>query len=121
VFAEGRSGTPESAIRHLEELKALLDRLAPGRNLRVYVTEAGWPVHTGRHGVSEQKSAEYLQQFMLLAKARPWIAGVWWYDLFDDGDDAADKEHRFGLITRDGTKRPAFQALPEVRRRLVAP
>ncbi len=39
---------------------------------------------------------------MLLAKARPWIAGVWWYDLFDDGDDAANKEHRFGLITSNG-------------------
>ena len=121
MFAEGRKGTPESAIGHLEELKALLDRLAPGRNLPIYVTEAGWPVHSGRHGVSEQTSAEYLQQFMLLAKARPWIAGVWWYDLFDDGDDAADKEHRFGLITRDGTKRPAFRAVARVREQVAGP
>lgn len=111
VFAEGKKGTPDSAIRHLDELKALIDRLAPGRNVRVYVTEAGWPVHTGANGVTEQQQSDYLQQFLLLAKSRPWIAGVWWYDLFDDGDDASDKEHRFGLIDRAGVKRPAFQAL----------
>jgi hypothetical protein len=121
VFAEGKKGTPDSAIHHLDELKKLLDRLAPGRNVRVYVTEAGWPVHTGANGVTEQQQADYLQQFMLLAKSRPWIAGVWWYDLFDDGDDASDKEHRFGLIDRAGVKRPAFQALSGVRARLATP
>jgi polysaccharide biosynthesis protein PslG len=122
VFAEGRSGgTPESAIRHLEELKTLVDRLAPGRNLPIYVTEAGWPIHEGPHGVSRQVSAEYLRRFMLLSKARPWIAGVWWYDLFDDGDDDSNKEHRFGLISRGGVKRPSFQALIDVRKQLVSP
>ncbi len=76
MFAEGAKGTPASAIRHLEALKALVDKLAPGRNLPIYVTEAGWPVHAGQHGVTEQLSADYLQQFMLLAKARPWITSV---------------------------------------------
>ncbi len=65
VFAEGAKGTPASAIRHLEELKTLVDRLAPGRNIPIYVTEAGWPVHAGQHGVTEQVSADYLRQFML--------------------------------------------------------
>ena len=121
VFAEGKRGTPESALRHLDELKALIDRLAPRRNVRIYITEAGWPVHAGLNGVSEQVAAEYLQRFMQLASSRPWIAGVWWYDLFDDGDDASNKEHRFGLISRAGVKRPAFQAMAGVRARLAAP
>jgi polysaccharide biosynthesis protein PslG len=120
VFAEGKKGTPDSAIRHLDDLKALIDRLAPGRNVPVYVTEAGWPVHEGTNGVTEQQAATYLQQFMLLAKSRPWIAGVWWYDLFDDGDAAGNAEHRFGLIDRAGVKRPAFQAVVGVRDK-VAP
>lgn len=119
VFAEGRKGTPESAMRHLDELKVLLDRLAPGRNLRVYVTEAGWPVHAGPNGVTEQQAADYLQQLMLLAKSRSWIAGVWWYDLFDDGDTAANAEHRFGLIDRSGVKRPAFHAAADVSAKVV--
>ena len=121
VFAEGKKGTPDSVMRHLDELKQLIDRLAPGRNLRVYVTETGWPVHTGRNGVTEQEAADSLRQLMLLAKSRPWIAGVWWYDLFDDGDDAADKEHRFGLIDRTGVKRPAFQAAQGIRDKVVSP
>jgi polysaccharide biosynthesis protein PslG len=119
VFAAGRAGTPEMAMKRLDEQKALVDRLAPGRNLSLYVTEIGWPIHQGAHGVSEETSAEYLRRFMLLAKARPWIAGVWWYDLFDDGDDASNKEHRFGLISRKGVKRPAFNVLR--REGLVAP
>ncbi|MEJ0039308.1 MAG: hypothetical protein WDO68_25180 [Gammaproteobacteria bacterium] len=119
VFAEGKKGTPESAIRHLDELKAVIDRLAPGRNVRVYVTETGWPVYSGVNGVTEPQAADYLQRFMLLAKSRGWIAGVWWYDLFDDGDEAENTEHRFGLIDRAGTKRPAFQALVGVRDKLV--
>ena len=120
VFAEGKKGTPDSALRHLDELKALIDRLAPGRSVPVYVTETGWPVHTGVNGVTEEQAATYLRQFMLLAKSRPWIAGVWWYDLFDDGDTATNTEHRFGLIDRGGVKRPAFQSVIEARSK-VAP
>ena len=119
VFAEGKKGTPDSAIRHLDELKALIDRLAPGRNVRVYVTETGWPVYTGTNGVTEQQAADYLQQFMLLARSRPWIAGIWWYDLFDDGDNASNTEHRFGLIDRAGVKRPAFRAVAGARDKRV--
>jgi polysaccharide biosynthesis protein PslG len=121
VFAEGKArGTPESAIRHLEELKSVIEQFTAGRSVPVYVTEAGWPVYSGGNGVTERQAADYLQQFMLLAKARPWIAGVWWYDLFDDGDNASNTEHRFGLIDRAGTKRPALHALATVREK-VAP
>lgn len=114
-------GTPESAIQHLDELKSRIDLLAPGKNVRIYITETGWPVHKGALGVSEETAAAYLQRFMLLAKSRPWIAGVWWYDLFDDGDDAQNKEHRFGLLAKDGTPKPAFQALIDMQSLLAAP
>jgi hypothetical protein len=114
-------GTPESAIKKLDDLKARIDLLAPGKNVRLYITEEGWPVHTGPHGVSDETAAAYLQRFMLLAKSRTWIAGVWWYDLFDDGDDAENKEHRFGLLAKDGTPKPAFQALVDIQSLLAAP
>ena len=108
-------GTPESAMKHVDDLKSRIDALAPGKNVRIYITEAGWPVNTGSHGVSEDTAAAYLQRFMLLARARAWIGGVWWYDLFDDGDDAQNKEHRFGLLTHEGAPRPAFQAMADVK------
>ena len=102
-------------MKHIDDLKSRVDQFAPGRNVRIYVTEAGWPVYQGSHGVSDDTAAAYLQRFMLLAKARPWIAGVWWYDLFDDGDDSQNTEHRFGLLSKAGTPRPAFQALADLK------
>jgi hypothetical protein len=51
---------------------------------------------------------------MLLAAARPWIDGVWWYDLFDDGDDPGNREHRFGLIAKDRSPKPAYTALSTI-------
>ena len=106
---------PETAMEGLDRLKARIERWAPGRDLPIYITEVGWPVHHGPLGVSEEVAAAYLQRFLLLARTRPWIAGVWWYDLFDDGDDPRNKEHRFGLLTRDGRARPAYQALLSIR------
>jgi hypothetical protein len=114
-------GTPESAIKHLDDLKSRIDVLVPGKNVQIYVTEAGWPTQKGSNGVSEETSAAYLQRFMLLAKSRPWIAGVWWYDLLDDGDDAQNKEHRFGLLAKNGTPKPAFQALIDMQSVLASP
>ncbi len=67
--------------------------------------------------MTEQQAAAYLRQFMLAGEVAPVDRRrVWWYDLFDDGDTAANTEHRFGLIDRAGVKRPAFQAAAEVTR-----
>lgn len=118
VFSGGAKGTPEASIQRVDELNARIRTLAPGKTVPIYVTEIGWPVHEGSNGVSAETTALYLKRFVLLAKARPWIAGVWWYDLFDDGDDAQNKEHRFGLLTKDGAPRPAFRALADVQSQL---
>jgi polysaccharide biosynthesis protein PslG len=45
---------------------------------------------------------------------RPWVAGVWFYELQDGGDDPANREHRFGLLRRDGSEKPAGCALREL-------
>jgi hypothetical protein len=114
-------GTPESDIAKLDALKQHIDAAAPGRNLRVYVSEVSWPTNTGQFGMSEAAAAAYLQRFMALARVRPWIAGVWWYDLFDDGTDASNKENRFGLLHEDGSSKPAFDALVALKDVLHAP
>ena len=36
-------------------------------------------------------------KFMFLAKSRPFIKGIWWYDSINDGDDRTNKEHNFGF------------------------
>jgi hypothetical protein len=109
-------GTPEQAIAWLDEVRGLLDKYSPSRRIPIYVTEIGWPTSQGQCGMTEQTVAAYLQRFMLLAASRPWIAGVWWYDLFDDGADPTNRENRFGLQRQDlKTPKPAWQALSAIR------
>ena len=113
--------TPESAIAWLELLNDKIKRVEPTRSIPIYVTEIGWPTFIGSEGTSEALAAAYLQRFFLLAKTKPWIAGVYWYDLFDDGDNAAEREHRYGLLKRDGTPKPAFQSMMDIQEILKSP
>jgi hypothetical protein len=104
-------GSPEQAVAALDSLKKILDRYSPGRDIPVYVTEMGWPTSAGQCGIDDSVAAAYLQRFMLLAAARSYITGVWWYDLFDDGADPGNREFRFGLAAQNHMPKPAYHAL----------
>lgn len=114
-------GTPEAAMAKLDTVKKWVDEFAPGRDLRIYVSEMSWPTSMDRYGVAETTAAAYAQRFILLARTRPWIAGVWWYDMFDDGDDDNNKEHRYGLFHRNGKSKVAYNALLAVKDILRSP
>lgn len=43
--------------------------------------------------------------------ALPYVRGVWWYDLIDDGPDAANAEDRFGLFRQTHALKPAAQVV----------
>jgi polysaccharide biosynthesis protein PslG len=109
-----REINPEGAIVSLDKLHALLEEAEPRRVIPVYVTEIGWPTNKGKHGVEEREAAMYLARFTLLARTRPWIAGVWWYDLIDDGDSDTKSEQRFGLVRRSLAPKPALHAAKSV-------
>jgi hypothetical protein len=111
---------PEGAILSLDRLHALLKAAEPTRDIPVYVTEMGWPTNQGRHGVSEREAANYMVRFMLLARSRPWVAGVWWYDLIDDGASNTNAQHRFGMVRTNLTPKPAFLAARTVARLVIA-
>jgi len=103
--------TPDRAIEHLDELDRMM-REHTGGSVPIYVTEIGWPTHQGRFGVSEERQAEYLDDFLSAVRQRPWIRGVWWYELKDSGEDPGVREHRFGLYRSDGkARKSAAQAL----------
>jgi hypothetical protein len=124
AFEEGLikvvGGSPEQAISLVDNLKKMLDQYAPGKSIPIYVTEIGWPTSSGGCGVVDSVAAAYLQRFMLLAAARPYVAGVWWYDLFDDGTDSASRENRFGLLTHDYKPKAASDAFNSVKGLLVS-
>ncbi len=115
AFAEGAlkpiGGTPEQAIALVDRLKDVVDRYSSTRAIPLYVTEMGWPTSIGQCGIQDAVAAAYLQRFMLLAAARPYVGGVWWYDLFDDGDDPTNREQTFGLHKHDRTPKATYRAL----------
>lgn len=100
--------TPEAAIAWVQHIQARLSARR-GRPVTMYITEIGWPAHAG--GYAPAQVADYLERFMRLARRDPHIAGVWWYDLVNDGDDADDPEHHFGLFDRRHRPLPALRAL----------
>lgn len=108
-----------------DELAGRLDALhgivgaAGYPRMPLFVTEVGWPTHEGRCGVTEPAAAAHSLRFLLEASVRPWVAGVWFYELQDGGDDPRNQEHRFGLLRRDGTEKPAGCALRELGARLA--
>jgi hypothetical protein len=101
---------PEVAIRILDLLRQAMRERSPHRDIPVFITEMGWPTNTGHLGVSEDQAAGYLIRFLALVKARPWIAGVWWYDLIDDGASDTEAEQRFGLLHTGLSAKPAYLA-----------
>lgn len=99
---------PEVAIRLLDGLHQAMRRAAPRREIPLLITEMGWPTNQGRFGVAEPKVGDYLVRFLALVSARPWIAGVWWYELTDDGTDPQQSEQHFGLRTVDRRSKAAY-------------
>lgn len=109
-FVERR--TPEAAIAELDRVHAIV--AAAGRDMPIYVTEMGYPNHTGRGGVAADVAAAYLARFMLLASARPYVAGVWWYCLRDQGAEPGNQEHNLGVLDAALKVKPAGVALHAV-------
>jgi polysaccharide biosynthesis protein PslG len=111
-FDQRTDNTPEAAIAELDRVNVLA--ASAGRMLPIYVTEMGYPNYTGRGGVGRDTAAAYLARFMLLASTRPYVAGVWWYCLRDQGSDPANKEHTFGVLDAALHAKPAADALRAV-------
>lgn len=104
--------SPEDWARWMKQVGDDLERSA-GRPVRVYLTEMAWPAHQGAYGISEQAQAENLVKMFLLAKTLPFIKGIWWYDLQNDGPDPKNREHNFGLLDHELRPKPAYLALQQ--------
>ena len=108
-------GTPEDSMAWIDHIKARIDKNAGHRVIPIYVTENGWPTNIGDRGVPENIEASYLQRFLLLARTRPWLGGVWWYELMDDGPKSDDPEQRFGILRQNGEPKAAYHALIQIK------
>ncbi|WZL79745.1 FN3 associated domain-containing protein [Eubacteriales bacterium mix99] len=65
----------------------------------IWLSEIGWPTHTGISGVSETLSGAYAVRLYTWALANPdKVEHIFWYDLQNDGTDETYNENNFGLI-----------------------
>ena len=106
----------------LDDVRAAhrLLRAAGGGRERVWLTEIGWPTHTGPGGVSEDVAARMLVRMYTQALSLPFVGPVFWYDFQDDGTDPAVNESNFGLIRwSDFTPKAAYVAYHMLTRALA--
>ncbi|MFK3888504.1 hypothetical protein [Sphingomonas sp. NPDC079357] len=100
-----RNKAAADMIGRLDRLRA--DMVSIGKsNMQVYVSEFGWPTDGGACHISPEEAAAALVQFTLLADSRPWVAGVWYYELKDSGTKPDDIESHFGLYDFNMTPKP---------------
>ena len=84
-----------------------------GKAVDFYITEMGWPSFDEPLGENRNAVGAFLARFLLMARCRPYIKGVWWHTLIDDGTDPANSEHHYGLFDADRKAKPAASALRE--------
>lgn len=113
-YNSGWDGRPEVLVDWLGQLENTIRSYSGGRDIPLYMTEIGWPNQTGALGTQPEVTAGYLSRLLLLASAKSFIRGIWWYDFQDDGTDISNAEHNFGLITYDGSPKPAWLMLSDM-------
>ncbi|HGM6909856.1 TPA: cellulase family glycosylhydrolase [Serratia marcescens] len=108
------------ALRNPEDNLAAIDKFESRvkafskRTVPLYITEMGVPTYNGPGGLSNSAAAQYIVKYTMMAKARSYIKGVWWYDLIDDGDNPKINEHRFGLLNRQEKPKPSAIAYEKI-------
>jgi polysaccharide biosynthesis protein PslG len=117
IFSSGGRGrAPEALVENIQKVEDLARKFNGGHDFPLYLTETGWPTHTGPAGTPPDESGYFLAQTMLLAQTLPYLKGVWWYDFQDDGQVPDNPEKNFGIVRADLTPKPGYSALSEVTR-----
>ena len=108
---------PEKGLSlRMKKVKGWLSKYPKGTTVPIYVTELGWPTYNEGDGVSPDVQAMFMARSILLLANVPQVKGVWIYELRDGGTDPNDKECHFGLIERDGTPKPAFWVMKDLKK-----
>jgi O-glycosyl hydrolase len=77
----------------------------------IWVTEFGWPTRSDRGGnVSEAEQAVLIRSGFARLRSIPWVRAAVLYELRDAGTDPNNMEHNWGILRRDYSPKPAFEA-----------
>jgi hypothetical protein len=87
---------------------------------RVWLTEVGAstcpPGSAGGICVTPERQARYVEQAVRYGRSAREVDAVVVYSLVDAGKDPADPVNGYGLVTRDGRLKPAFEAFRRAAR-----
>jgi len=104
---------PEAAVADLISLRKMIHR-AIGAPVEVWATEWGYSSYRKNTNGDGHSAASRNHQASLAVREAltAWALGLpltIWYDLRDDGGDARNAEHNFGLIDQQGAEKPAMK------------
>lgn len=105
---------PKMTAPVVEAMKSTMKNAGQGEK-KIWFTELGTPTH---RYMSEARTAEYLPMIFTKCLSMSNVGGQFWYDLVDDGTNALDPEHHFGLLHLDGTPKPALISYHTLIRKL---
>ena len=113
-------GHPSFYFRRVEQLRSVMEKYGDGGK-RMWLTEFGWSTANQAPGYeygrfnTEQNQADYLVRAYQLAKTRyPWMGVMFVWNLnFGTLPDLppTDEKPPFGILNKDWTPRPAYNAL----------
>lgn len=102
---------PEEAIHHYNWLHKTIGKYAPkGRSIPIISGEWGYPSYGGSGGVTVEQQADYLARMFIVNTMCGCRISIW-YDWRDDGTNANEKEHNFGILYNDLKEKPAYSAM----------
>lgn len=111
--------TPEVGFRErLQNVSSILKDFPDAAQMPIYITEIGWPNHTGKSGTPPNLVAQFLPRCVEVARSFPNCRGIWWYNWRDNGTDPANKEHNFGLNDFNDHPKPALQTFHDACEKL---
>jgi hypothetical protein len=78
--------------------------------MRIWATEFGYPT-AGGNAVTETQQGDFVAPAMDAWFAHPYAGPLFWYSARDSGTERLDREEHFGLLRRDGTRKPGYFAV----------
>jgi hypothetical protein len=81
---------------------------------RIWGTEYGAPTAGGSQAVTEDHQVKQLVDGFRRFSSSSWTGPLFWYSYRDACTDGGDSECHFGLVRRDGSRKPAYAAYQQL-------
>jgi len=106
-----RPSPPETVIKDYKELRKLIKKYAPEKDVPIISGEWGYSnINWDKKPLSLETQGQYLVREFLVNYYMGIPVNIW-YDWKNDGTDATEREHNFGTVTHDLKPKPAYLAM----------